>query len=259
MKFYLGTHHPHWLASPTFECIPLFVSRRALCRYKTLPVAGGRWALDSGGFSELTLHGEWKLSPREYANEVRRYHAMGGMDWAAPQDWMCEPDMLKRTGLSIVEHQRRTVANFLELRSLAPELPIIPVLQGWTEGDYYDCLDMYERAGVDMVAEPLVGLGTVCRRQNTLRASVIITSLIACGLKLHGFGFKSTGLKSAGGRMLTSSDSLAWSYHARREPPLPVCVGAHKNCANCSLFALDWRHDLLESLKREQLALPGAA
>lgn len=65
-----------------------------------------------------------------------------------------------------------------------------------------------------------------------------------CQAQVHGFGFKITGLQSVG-NLLTSSDSLAWSYHARREPPLPECVGRHKNCANCPIFALEWREALL--------------
>ena len=51
--------------------------------------------------------------------------------WAAPQDWMCEPAIIAKTGLAVVEHQRRTVTNFLELQALAPDLPFIPVLHGW--------------------------------------------------------------------------------------------------------------------------------
>ncbi len=58
----------------------------------------------------------------------------GQLDWAAVQDWVCEPFMLKRTGLSVREHQRRTVASYLDLRSLAPEVPWVPVLQGWRPG-----------------------------------------------------------------------------------------------------------------------------
>jgi hypothetical protein len=260
MKFFLGTHHPHWLG---LLDVPLFVSRRALTGRRTMPRARGPWALDSGGFTELSMHGAWELTPRAYVEEVRRYRdEIGNLEWAAPQDWMCEAGMLAKTGLSIAEHQRRTIANLIELRSLAPDLPFVPVLQGWTSGDYHDCAEAYELAGVDLTQEPLVGLGTVCRRQNTLSASFLITGLVAAGIgKLHGFGFKATGLRSIGGQLLESADSLAWSFHARREPPRFGCESKHKNCANCPLFALDWRSDLLASLERErvQLHLPGAA
>lgn len=258
MIFYLGTHQPAWLARLT---VPLFVSRRALERYTTLPRATCTWALDSGGFTELDTHGRWELSARDYVALVRRYRdEIGGLAWAAPQDWMCEPVMLAKTGLSVAEHQRRTIANYLELRSLAPDMPFIPVLQGWCPGDYFDHLEAYERAGVDLRALPLVGVGTVCRRQNTTRAAILISELAREGLRLHGFGFKRTGLLAVGDD-LASADSMAWSYHARREPPLPECAGTHKNCANCARFALEWREDTLSMLDRagRQLLLPGAA
>lgn len=257
MIFYLGTHHPHWLRQLD---VPLFVSRRALERVKTLPRARASWALDSGGFSELTIHGRWELTARAYVDLVRRYRdEIGSLAWAAPNDWMCEPDMLRRTGLSVEEHQRRTIANYLELRSLAPDLPFIPVLQGWAVWDYQRHLEAYDRAGVDLRALDIVGVGTVCRRQNTTTASLIMSLLAGEGLQLHGFGFKRTGLLLAGDQ-LASADSMAWSYHARREPPLPGCVG-HKNCANCARFALEWRAETLELLARvgRQLLLPGAA
>ena len=43
---------------------------------------------------------------------------IGRMDFAAVQDWMCEPEIVVKTGLSIAEHQRRTVANLCALREL---------------------------------------------------------------------------------------------------------------------------------------------
>jgi hypothetical protein len=249
MKFYLGSHHPSWLETSD---APLFLSRRTLAGRRSLPRASASWALDSGGFTELLMHGAWTLSARDYAAEVRRFRdEIGRMDWASPQDWMCESVMLAKTGLTIAEHQRRTVANFLELRTLAPDLPIIPVLQGWTLGNYLDHVDAYARAGVDLVAEPLVGLGSVCRRQNTARASIIVRHLADDGLRLHGFGFKKTGLLDAH-QFLVSADSMAWSYHARREPPLPDCIGRHKSCSNCAAFALEWRGELLSSLERDE-------
>lgn len=256
MKFFLGTHQPHWLADARFAGVPLFVSRRTLARYKAAPRATTSWALDSGGFTELAMHGRWTLSTREYAAEVRRYRdEIGSLEWAAPQDWMCESAMLDKTGLTIREHQRRTVENLQELRSIAPDLPFVPVLQGWASGDYHDHAEAYDRAGVDLRAEPTVGVGTVCRRQNTTSAALLMHSLAREGLRLHGFGFKSTGLAMCAESMV-SSDSLAWSYAARRQPPLeghcmpgPGRTRGHINCANCADFALDWRADLLGRLE----------
>lgn len=243
--FYLGAHHPHWLG---VAGVPLFVSRRALGRYKTMPRAVASWALDSGGFTELSMHGAWSVSARDYAAEARRYRdEIGLLEFAAPQDWMCEPTMLARTGLSVEEHQRRTLANYLELRDVAPDMPWIPVLQGWCAGDYQRHADAYEAASVDLAALPLVGVGTVCRRQNTVSTSLLLAGLRARGLRLHAFGFKLQGLELAAPE-LASADSMAWSQSGRRNPPLPGHT--HKNCANCREFAMLWREDALAAIRR---------
>jgi hypothetical protein len=245
---------PHWLSCPRFAAVPLFVARQRLASRRRLPRACGCWALDSGGFTELSLHHGWTISVVQYVEEVRRIRdEVGGLAWAAPMDWMCEPAILAGTGLSVGEHQERTVANLLELRSRAPELPFIPVLQGWEVHDYLRCVELYERAGVDLRAEPTVGVGSVCRRQDASEGAAIMRSLAELGLRLHGFGFKVHGLRACADAMV-SADSLAWSYAARYHPPLPGHdrpgpgrrVG-HGSCANCPDYALSWRLDVLRS------------
>jgi len=112
--------------------------------------------------------------------------------------------------------------------------------------------DLYAAAGIDLAAEPLVGLGSVCRRQATAEAHQIITALHARGItRLHGFGVKILGLARYG-HLLASADSLAWSEDARRRghpmpgcPPHrpgcpPRCRAHHANCANCLRYALHW-------------------
>jgi hypothetical protein len=90
-----------------------------------------------------------------------------------------------------------------------------------------------------------VGVGTVCRRQSGKEGAAIVTRLAAEGLRLHGFGFKITGLRAVGDQ-LASADSMAWSYAARRQAPLPGCTG-HINCANCLRYATKWRARLVET------------
>lgn len=193
------------------------------------------------------MHGRWLTTPAAYAEAVTGYLAhLGRPDFVAPQDWMCEPIMLAQTGLSVREHQERTVANFLQLRDLAPGVPFAPVLQGWRIADYERCAELYHSAGVDLAAQPVVGLGSVCRRQSTAEIAAIVTALTGRGLRLHGFGVKTAGLDRYG-PLLASADSMAWSYGARRDPPLPGCHG-HRNCANCPRYARRWRRDVLARL-----------
>ena len=242
MTFYLGTHEPAWLATAN---VPLFISRRRLARRKSLPRALSRWALDSGGFSELSLYGEWRTSPSQYADEVRRYSAeIGQLDWAAIQDWMCEPFMLAKTGLTLADHQRRSVESYLALRDLAPEIVWAPVLQGWEPADYVDHAAQYEAAGVDLSSLPRVGVGSVCRRQGTAQGVAIFEDLRHLHLRLHGFGIKGGFVKRALALGLESFDSLAWSYRARRHgKPFPGCT--HKTCSNCKRWAMAWRESMI--------------
>ncbi len=250
MRFYLGTHRPNWLGKTDVD---LFVSNRTLKDRHNFPRALGQWALDSGGFSELSMFGRWETSPEQYVTDVRVYRdEIGGLQWAAPQDWMCEPQMVAKTALSVIQHQERTVANFVHLRSIAPDLPFIPVLQGWTLSDYEWCMELYTRAGVNLWKEPLIGLGSVCRRQATGEIDVIVERLGNYGLNLHGFGVKFAGLRLYGG-IMRSSDSMAWSFRARRSEPLTGCT--HKNCANCLRYALKWRATIMRSLETTQMRM----
>ena len=248
--FYLGTHMANWLWSPAAD-FPLFVSHRRLAKLRTLRSATRGWALDSGGFTELSSYGGWQTSPADYAVAVARYdREIGQLEWAAPQDWMCEPWITAKTGLTVGEHQARTVENFLALTSLWPQYsdedaPFMPVLQGWALADYERCASRYAAAGVRLEEYPVVGLGSVCRRQNTGEIGAIVATFTPW-LALHGFGVKTGGLVAYGAR-LTSADSMAWSLDGRRSAPLPG--HRHKNCANCLSYASLWRARLLAQVE----------
>ncbi|BEL07856.1 hypothetical protein Q0Z83_060470 [Actinoplanes sichuanensis] len=268
--FYLGTHETSWLGAaqmPTDAC--LFVSHRRLNERRSLPSARVNWALDSGGFTELQMYGEWRTTPQQYVAAVRRYDAeIGRLEWAAPQDWMCEPIVISGgkagpvtfagTKLSVEEHQRRTVDNFIQLSELWGDdftNPFMPVLQGYERDDYLRCWDRYDAAGISLGNYPVVGLGSVCRRQAEDEIGDIVTTLLALdeGLPVHGFGVKLRGLEKYG-HLLNTADSMAWSYDARYAAPLPECVEdpavRHKNCANCIRYALRWRRNVLGLLAK---------
>jgi hypothetical protein len=244
MEFYLGTHVPVHLERTE---VPMFLSRRVLEKRKSPVKSIAPWALDSGGFSELKLNGGWKITPDEYVETVNRLNKTPHLRWAAQQDWMCEAIMIEKTGLTVREHQRRTVENFLELRKLDCDVPIIPVLQGYTMDEYKECFEMFEVAGVDLRSESLVGLGSVCRRQNTDDIERIVSCFHSKDLRLHGFGVKIQGLRRYG-EMLESSDSLAWSFGARYlQEHCSICKPnpTTKNCANCLNYALEWRSKIV--------------
>jgi hypothetical protein len=260
--WYLGIHRPNWLSDSRLAEVPVFISRRTFLDRRTgeyrrtFPKAVGRYAVDSGGFTELQQYGRWTITPAQYVAFLRRLWAeTGPFDFAAPQDWMCEPAVINGgwfvkqhfagTGLSVVEHQRLTVDNFVQLRNLAPDLPIVPVLQGWAEDDYLRCVDMYASAGVDLTAEPVVGLGSVCRRQDTDEAGFIIDSIRERGIRtIHGFGFKIEGLRNCW-HQLATADSLAASKDGRHAGPCqhpPYAAGVQpKSEANCLPYFLAWR------------------
>lgn len=251
--FYLGTNNPAFLGRTD---VPLFISRRSLSKRKKMPVAKGKWALDSGGFTELKDNGGWTINERKYVDEVRRFRdEIGNMVFAAPQDWMCEPSIVAKTRLTVRQHQIRTTDNWFTLRSLAPELPIIPVIQGWTFDDYLWHADLYRTANVDLSAIPVVGLGSVCRRQNTFMVEDLIREFFDAGIRLHAFGFKILGLKDSA-RYLHSSDSMAWSITARKQwIKLPDCRHMSRTCGDCLVWALQWRDKVLESISKNEAGM----
>jgi hypothetical protein len=226
------------------------------------------WAMDSGGFMHVLTNGGWTTAADEFVGQVWSHLLhVGGCRWAAPQDWMCEPAVLAATGLTVADHQVRTIANFaavcaewdrLEdaatawLGDLAEPAdrrpcPFIPVLQGWTVDDYRVCADMYLAAGVDLPAYPVVGLGSVCRRQATSTIATIVETLAdEYRLPLHGFGVKTGGL-DAYGDLLASADSQAWSYAARRRTD--YCThGRVRWERNCPVYARQWWADVVDHL-----------
>lgn len=242
--FFLGAPTLGWLEQTE---VPLFLSYRKNHHLQRDYAPRCLWAVDSGGFSELNIHGKWTLSARDYASTVRRWSTWGGLLWAAIQDWMCEPEVLRKTGLSVHDHQMRTCWSYLELRSLAPDLPWAPILQGWNESEYWEHWDLYASMGVDLAALPTVGVGSVCRRKDVYGMADTLQRLAAQGLRLHAFGLKQTGIRVIH-ENIQSSDSMAWSIHASKRPPLKGHT--HERCTGCLEYALLWRARLIEGIMR---------
>lgn len=263
-RVYLTVNTVAWLGRHDLADVPKCISRNRLAGYRgrRLPRSLAPLLLDSGGFTELKDHGRWRLTAAEYVAEVRLQLAQlgpGQVVAIAQQDWMCESvvidggqtkdgrfvgtrqllDPERRLSLDemVRHHQKLTVANFVELRRLAPDLPIFPVLQGQSLGQYLRHMAMFIAVGVRFGDEPLVGLGSVCRRQGTQETAQIVRALAAYGLRLHGFGVGARGLSLYGDRV-ASIDSNAFSYHGRRQGRCPHGVVAWE--ANCPVNARTW-------------------
>lgn len=254
-----------WLWRDEFTDVDVCISRNRLASYRGTPRPARvrRLLLDSGGFTELKRHGRWRLTAQQYLTQVRTHlaHIDGGQPISVvQQDLMCEPiviyggkskdgefvgtrQFIDPAGTMsydelVEEHQRRSTANLVELRRLAPDLHIVPVLQGFTKAQYARHAGMLELAGIRLADEPLVGLGSVCRRQGTREIAEIVRYFAAQGIRLHGFGVGVRGLSLYGDRV-ASIDSNAWSYNGRLD--VGLCPhGLVKREANCPRKALSW-------------------
>lgn len=223
LKFYPGLHQPADASNFALACISI---KRLWGRLKA--VACPDVLVDSGAFTELFLHGFYRSSVAVYAAELYRLYTAGVVNIAAAvaQDYMCEPFILAKTGLSIEEHQRLTIERYDELRAELDGLfggngcpfHVMPVLQGFTPADYARHVRMY---GDRLRPGMWVGVGSVCKRQGDPRLIVSVLQAVHAafpGLLLHGFGVKKTALLHPGVReLLSTADSMAWSYAARRE------------------------------------------
>ncbi|NTG00052.1 hypothetical protein G6L30_07950 [Agrobacterium rhizogenes] len=222
VKFYVGLHQP--ADAQHFACACISIKRlwrrikKIICRDVLI---------DSGAFTELFQFGKYRHGVGEYASVLFRLWTGGivMIKAAVAQDYMCEPFILAKTGLTIADHQRLTIERYdalvAELNHLfGGECPfhVMPVLQGFAPQDYVNHIRMY---GDRLKRGMWVGVGSVCKRQGDPRAIMRVLQAIAAerpDLLLHGFGVKITSLLHAGVRaLLTTADSMAWSYAARKQ------------------------------------------
>lgn len=210
MKFFVGLHHP--ADAQHFE--RAFVSINAIRDRKSdFPV--NDWILDSGAFTEISQHGRYRHDPSEYAEQINRWAKCGNMLAAVSQDWMCEPWIIAKTGLSVMEHQIRTIHRYVALLACTPHY-IMPVIQGYTVPDYLRHIAMYRGL---LKFGAWVGVGSICKRNGApLQIQHILQSILRVrpDLRLHTFGLKTTAFSNRTIRAVASTgDSMAWSSAAR--------------------------------------------
>ena len=180
--------------------------------------AASEWIMDSGAFTTVTTLGGFPHPPEEYAEQVLRWSACGKLLRAVSEDYMCEHFALEATGKTVTEHQHLTVERYRELADLCGADLIMPVLQGRSPADYVRCLDLY---GSVLPFGAWAGVGSLCRRNGSpteVEAILLAIHHSRPDLRLHGFGLKLTSLASGMvRRLLYSSDSLSWSFAARKQ------------------------------------------
>lgn len=206
------------IISPDYPASGAMVSVNSLYKRKS-DFQVNDWILDSGAFTEVARHGGYRSGVETYYRQICKWNKCGNLLIAVSQDWMCEPLVLNRTGLSVEEHQKLTIERYDQLLSLNPPSPIMPVLQGYRSSDYISHLQQY---GDRLSPGQWVGVGSVCRRNGEPGEIANILKgikLLRPDMRLHGFGLKMLALENTEIReLLYSCDSMAWSYPLRFRP-----------------------------------------
>ena len=216
MIFYIG--YPESSGIKHFDYAMLSYNRIRNRKSYFSPSKKG-WMLDSGAFTEISTHGHYRHSAEKYADDINKFSIIKNLDCAVSQDYMCEPFILEKTGLTVLQHQELTIQRYDIIRSIVQDhVHVMPVLQGYLLEDYIQHIDMY---GDRLKNNMLVGVGSVCKRNTD---PVVIEEIVKKILytkptiRLHGFGVKITALKNKTiWESFYSTDSAAWAFQLRIE------------------------------------------
>jgi len=101
------------------------------------------WILDSGAFTELSRFGHYREPVQVYVQHIKRWKKCGNLLAAVSQDFMTEPFILEKTGLTTADHQRLTIERHDELLRCDVGVYIFPVLQGYLPEEYVSHIRQY--------------------------------------------------------------------------------------------------------------------
>lgn len=216
MIFYVGFHNVNQIKNLDYCMISY---NRIRNRRSLFQGSKQGWILDSGAFTEIFKYGNYREGPEVYANVINKVSVIENFHCAVSQDYMCEPFILDKTGLTIKQHQEMTIERYDAIRSIvASHIHIMPVLQGYSVEDYANHIQMY---GDRLKPNMHIGLGSVCKRnKDPSQIEIILRKVLSIipYVKLHGFGVKITALRNKYvWDSFYSTDSMAWSYAARMD------------------------------------------
>lgn len=172
----------------------------------------GGMCVDSGGFTAARRWGRYPWTSEQYADFVRASSRDVPLAFCAILDYACEPNVNR----SILEtNQQRidaTIANEVDCRKTAPELPWLPVLQGDNLAER--AYDLARRRELGLLPENYAGIGSVCGRGAVAARRVIrFYADQLFGVCYHAFGMHIGALddKIVPGA-LKSWDSYSWTW-----------------------------------------------
>jgi hypothetical protein len=169
-------------------------------------------AIDSGGFTAAARWGRYPWTPAQYVDWIHAEARDVPLDWCAIMDYACERDV-NRTALATNRARiKATIRHDRALRSLAPDLPWLSVLQGNTfEGR---ALDLRLRRRLDLLF-PHMGVGSICRRPGREAAAVLAwygARLPATRYHAFGLDIRTFDADDAAYFLLQSWDSYSWTW-----------------------------------------------
>lgn len=245
IDFYVGMHQPSGVKHLRNAMVSI---NRLEHRKADFDPPEGKWLLDSGSFTRISS-GRGHMPLLDYASLIERWAAIPGFQAAVSQDYMCEPFILRKTGMTVENHQTLTTRNYIDLRyAVADSTYIMPVIQGFTPDEYArHCWQL-----APMLDEGAwIGVGSVCKRNvNPVAISAVLSAIlnVRSDLRLHGFGLKTTSIVCQDiAERIHSADSMSWSFMGRK----------NGQGANNPLWAREWA-DQIESadIQASQLAMP---
>ena len=171
-----------------------------------------RLFIDSGGFSFFKKWGEYPFDLETYLSFIYNLKEQYPLELCAVMDYPCEIEANRTKLKTNKDRIEATVRNAVECIDADPNLPWIPVIQGFSLEEYLHCVDLYEQVGIRL---DYIAVGSVCARKGNLHSIRRILTKIRDRTKarLHSFGLSLTYLKDSQiHNAVYSSDSAAWNW-----------------------------------------------
>lgn len=204
MLFFPGWHNINNGSSGVKDFLRVCISLNRL-RKRKAPINIQDWIIDNGAF-HLLISGGTHYPVEDVVKILRFFGSCGRLRGFISQDWLCQPEILQVTGLSVQESQILTIGRYDQLLSALDGFPyLIPVIQGQSSDDYLRHLEQYNQR-IKPGAWVAVG-GLKGHSPQEVEDILLKIKLVRRDLRLHGCGLGSRLLKGNILGLLYSADS----------------------------------------------------